>query len=93
MITENLITRLNAQAAQHVVANVRKGRHRALASISKYCIVTTKDGIEMSEVLFDEPPTIGQLEARVGTDAWVVSVTMQRMPSQKARQRYAVAAE
>lgn len=35
MITENLIIRLNVQAAQRLVANVRKGRRRALSSILK----------------------------------------------------------
>lgn len=36
MITEKLIDRLCAQAAHHLVANVRKGRRRAHAIISRY---------------------------------------------------------
>ncbi|AXX97241.1 hypothetical protein BAR1_04410 [Profundibacter amoris] len=92
MITDNLIDRLNAQAAHHLVAKVRNGRRRALAIISRYCVVTTDDGRETREVIFGQPPTIGQLEAHVGPDAWVVSVKMRRVP-RSARQRQALAAE
>ncbi|MDC9701362.1 MAG: hypothetical protein PSN37_03935 [Alphaproteobacteria bacterium] len=69
-----------------------KGRRRALAIIARYCVVTTDDGRETREVIFDQPPTVGQLVKRVGPDAWVVSVAMKRRP-RKARQRLAIAAE
>ncbi len=92
MITETLIDRLNVQAAQRLVTNVRKGRRRALSSIPKCCIVTTDDGRETREAIFDQPPTIGQLGACVGPDAWVVAVKMRRLP-RRARQRQAIAAE
>lgn len=92
MIYENLIDRLNAQAAQRLVANVRKGRRRALAIISRYCIVTTDDGHNTRVVIFDQPPTVGQLVKRVGPDAWVVSIKMRRVPSRACR-RHAIAAE
>lgn len=89
MITENLINRLNLQAAHRLVSAVRKGRRNALSSISRCCVVTTDDGRETREVIFDQPPTIGQLIERIGPDAWVVSVAMKR----RARQRRALAAE
>ncbi|MBV1897713.1 MAG: hypothetical protein KUG70_14725 [Rhodobacteraceae bacterium] len=89
MITEKLIDRLNSHAAQQLVARVRKRRRNALAVISRCCVVTTDDGLETREVIFDQPPTIGQLTERVGSDAWVVSVAMKRT----ARQRRALAAE
>lgn len=92
MITNNLIDRLNAQATHHLVTNVHKGRRRALAIISRYCVVTTDGGRETREVVFAQPPTVGQLVARVGPDAWVVAVKMRRRP-RKARQRQALAAE
>lgn len=92
MITENLITRLNVQAAQRLVTNVRRGRRRALSSISRCCIVTTDDGRDMREVIFDQPPTVGQLVKRVGPDAWVVAVKMRRRPRAK-RPVQAIAAE
>ncbi len=88
MITEKLIDRLNSHAAQRLVSAVRKGRRNALSSISRCCVVTTDDGREMREVIFDQPPTIGQLTERVGPDAWVVSVAMKR----RARQRRALTA-
>jgi len=91
MITNHLITRLDQQAAERMVQKARQGRRRALSSISRCCVVTTDDGRETREVIFDQPPTIGELEARVGPDAWVVSVKMRRVP--RTRQRRSIAAE
>lgn len=88
----NLIDRLNVQIAQHLFANVRKGPHWALSSISKYCVVTRDDGLKMREVIFDQQPTVGQLVKRIGPDAWVVSIAMKHRP-RKARQMHAMAAE
>lgn len=92
MIYENLLEGLNAQAAQLLIASARKGRRNAISAISRYCVVTTDDGHTTKELLFDQPPTVGQLVKRVGPDAWVVSIKMRRRP-RKARQRLAVAAE
>lgn len=92
MITDQLINRLHVQAAQQLAEKVRMGRRRALSSISRCCVVLTDDGRNTREVVFDQPPTIGQLESRVGPDAWVVSVKMRRVP-RRARQRRAIAAE
>jgi len=80
MITENLIKRLDQQAAQRLANKVREGRRRALASISRCCVVVTDDGHETRELIFDQPPTIGQLAERVGPDTWVVSVSMRWTP-------------
>lgn len=92
MIAEKLIDRLNAQAAHDLVAKVRNGRRNALSVISRYCVVTTDDGRETREVIFDQPPTVGQLVKRVGPDAWVVSVKMRRLP-RRARAVFTLAAE
>lgn len=78
MIHEKLIDRLNSHATRRGVVNVRRGRRDALAIISRYCVVTTDNGRETREVEFAQPPTVGQLIKRVGPDAWVVSVKMQR---------------
>ncbi|PIE13508.1 MAG: hypothetical protein CSA68_11670 [Rhodobacterales bacterium] len=91
MITDQLINRLHLQAADRLSEKVREGRRHALSSISSCCVVVTDDGRDTREVVFDQPPTIGQLEARVGSDAWVVSVRMRRVP--RTRQRRATAAE
>lgn len=92
MTSENLIDRLNEKAGRLMAEKVRDGRRRALSSISRCCIVVTDDGRETRELIFDHPPTIGQLADRIGPDAWVVSVAMRRVP-QRARQRQAIAAE
>lgn len=92
MISNQLIDRLSHQAALNLADRVRAGRRQALSSISRCCVVLTDDGRDTREVIFDQPPTIGQLEARVGPDAWVVSVKMRRVP-RRARQRRAIAAE
>lgn len=91
MITDNLIERLNAEAAKRLAEKVREGRRRALSSISRCCVVVTDDGTQTRELTFDQPPTIGELVDRAGPDTWVVSVTMRLVP-RKARQRQ-VAAE
>lgn len=87
MITEHLITRLDQQAAQRMAEKVREGRTRALSSISRCAVVVTDDGRETRELIFDKPPTIGQLAERAGPDIWVVSVSMRRVPR---RQRLAL---
>lgn len=63
-----------------------------MSSISRCCVVLADDGRDNREVVLDQPPTIGQLEARVGPDARVVSVKMWCVP-RRARQRRAIAAE
>lgn len=92
MTSTFLIDRLNAEAMQRMAQKVRDRRRRALSSISRCCVVVTDDGRETRDLIFDHPPTIGQLADRIGPDAWVVSVKMRRVP-QRARQRFAVAAE
>ncbi|WP_146010256.1 hypothetical protein [Acidimangrovimonas sediminis] len=92
MISEKLTDRLNADAMRRMAGKVRQGRRRALLTISRCCVVVTDDGRETRELIFDEPPTIGQLTERVGQDVWVLSVQMRRVP-RTARLRRAVAAE
>ena len=92
MTTEKLTDRLNAGAARLIAGKVRQGRRRALLTVSRCCVVVTDDGGETRELIFDEPPTIGQLTERVGPDIWVVSVQMRRVP-RSARLRRAIAAE
>lgn len=91
MITEKLIDRLNHQATLNLADRIRAGRRHALSSISRCCVVLTDDGRDRREEIFDQPPTIGELESRVGPDAWVVSIKMRRVP-RRARQRRAIAA-
>lgn len=92
MITEHLVTRIDQQAAQRMVEKVREGRKRALSLISRCCVVMTVDGRETREVIFDQPPTLGQLTASVGPDVWMVLVAMRRVP-RGARERLVLAAE
>lgn len=92
MTTEKLADRLNADAVRRMAEMVRLGRRRALLSVSRCSVVVTDDGRETRELMFDEPPTIGQLTERAGPDVWVVSVAMRRVP-RTARQRRAIAAE
>ena len=92
MISNQLLDRLSHQAALILVDKVRKGRRHATLLISRYRVGLTDDRRGTHEVIFDQLPTIGLLEARVGPDAWVVSVKMRPVP-RGARQRRAVAAE
>lgn len=76
MTRDYLIARLEALAENRIAQKARNGRDRAILSLSQYCVVVTEDGRETREILFDRPPTIGQIAERVGPDAWAVSIRM-----------------
>lgn len=80
MISEKLVDRLHARAAQSLARKAQEGRKRALLTISRCVVVTTDDGAATAQHVFDRPPTIGELAHRVGPDAWVVSIAMRRIP-------------
>lgn len=94
MIAEDLIERLatetrerlasdsrarqRSESRQHLEATGRAGRRRALSVIQECRVLLTEDGENTWEEVFDRPPTIAQLMTRVGADAFVVAVSMQR---------------
>ena len=91
-ISDELISRLSSETGRRLLQAARAGRRRAVATISKCCVVITDDGYETREAIFAAPPTLAQLSERVGGDAFVVSVKMRRI-SRRERDRFQIAAE
>ncbi len=69
---------LGRSAARRLGLTVRDRRRKALDSVSDVCIRVTGDGGTMRELIFDHPPTLAELVARSGSDAFVVSVQKRR---------------
>lgn len=90
-IDEVLISRLSSEAGQRMVNKARTGRTRALQLISRYVVTLTRDGNRSWEEIFDRPPTIAELAARVGPDVFIANIRMQRK-SLRERIKIALAA-
>ncbi len=91
-VSEDLIDRLSSETGRRLTDRARAGRRRALAGISRCCVTVTLDGQSTREEYFEATPTLGQIIARVGPDAFVVSIAMKRRPLRE-RIRLALAAE
>ncbi len=77
-VSIELIDRLSTETGRRLSERARDGRKRALARISRFCVTVTTDGKRTREEYFDQTPTLGQITARVGPDAYVVSIAMKR---------------
>lgn len=76
---ESLILRLNDQAAHRMSLRSRlRNRFRSTLN-SRRCVVEIDDGLRTRQLIFDQPPTIGQLSGHVSRDEWIVSVKMRRV--------------
>lgn len=92
MIAEELIDRLVSETSDRLGETGRIGRRRALSVIQECRVLLTEDGKDTWEEVFDRPPTLGQLMMRVGANAFVVAVNMQRRPG-RVRANLRLAAE
>jgi hypothetical protein len=72
MITEDLIDRLSSEAGRRLGQKARIGRVRALALLTEARVLVTRDGAGTWEEVFDGPPTLGELIARIGPRAYVI---------------------
>ncbi len=87
-VDQTLIDRLSTEADRRMTARAREGRTRALESISRVMVTVTRDGADTWDEVFDRPPTLAQLVARVGESSFVVGVRMQRKAlSERFRQK------
>ena len=73
-ICEDLIDRLSEETDERLADRGRVGRRKALAAIAEFRVLLTEDGRDTWEEVFDRPPTLKQLLARVGPKAFFVSV-------------------
>jgi len=53
---------------------MRERREVALRAASKVRVQITRDGTTVDELLFDTPPTLADLIARAGSDAFVLAI-------------------
>ncbi len=59
----------------------RKGRQKALLSISGYCVKVADSDQIIRKFWSDSPPSLGELAETFGTDTYLVSITRERKPS------------
>ena len=91
-VSAELIDRLSNETGRRMSDRARAGRRGALSMISRWCVTVTTDGDATREEYFDSAPTIGEINERVGGDAFVVTVGMRRRPLRE-RLRLMLAAE
>lgn len=91
-VSEELIQRLSTEVGRRLTEKARAGRRRAVAQISRCCVTLTRDGQTTFEEFFDRTPTLGELAARAGQDAYIISLRMTRRPLRE-RMRLRLAAE
>jgi hypothetical protein len=85
MIAEDLVDRLSSEVGQRLVKTARRRRVRALSLLRECRVLVTRDGDGTWEEVFASPPTVGEIVARVGATAYVVSV---RMKARTFRERF-----
>jgi hypothetical protein len=90
-ISEDLIDRLSTEAGRKLTNRAREGRRRALERITSFVVIVTHDGVTTWEEVFDRPPTLEQIAARVGSGAFVLGMKRRRK-SLTSRFRAALAA-
>jgi hypothetical protein len=72
MIAEDLIDRLSSEAGRRLGQKARIGRIRALAVLTEARVLVVRDGAGAWEEVFDGPPTLADLIARIGPSAYVI---------------------
>ncbi len=77
-VSDELIDRLSSETGRRLTDRVRKSRRRSLSRISHFAVTVTYDGVTIEELTFDAAPTLAQIIARAGDQAFVVSIGMKR---------------
>lgn len=90
-VSEDLVERLSSETGRRLLGKAREGRRQALARLDRVAVTVTLDGSAIWTEMFDAPPTLGQLLARLGPAPYIVSVRRCRR-SVRERIREALAA-
>ena len=77
-VSDELVERLSTETGRRLCEKARKGRRRALRRISHFAVLVTYDGVTTEEIIFEAAPTLSQIAARTGQDAYIVSIGMKR---------------
>jgi hypothetical protein len=77
-VSDELIDRLSSETGRRLTDQARKGRRRLLTRISQFAVTVTYDGVGTEELTFTSVPTLAQIMARAGDEAFVVAIGMKR---------------
>lgn len=77
-VSDELIDRLSTETGRRLSDQARKGRRRLLSRLSHFAVTITYDGVATEELTFTTAPTLGQIAARAGKNAFVVAVRLKR---------------
>lgn len=93
-VSDELIDRLSSETGRRLTERVRKDRRKALSRISHFAVTVTYDGVKTEELRFDVAPTLADITARVGDEAFIVAIGMKRKSlRERARLLLPLAAE
>jgi len=93
-VSDELIDRLSSETGRRLTDQARKGRRRLLSRISQFAVTVTYDGVGTEELTFATVPTLAQIAARAGDEAFVVAIGMKRKSlRERMRLRLPMAAE
>lgn len=77
-VSDELIDRLSSETGRRLTEQARTGRRRLLTRISQFAVTVTYDGVGTEELTFTSVPTLAQIAARAGENAFVVAIGMRR---------------
>lgn len=80
MALEPLYLNFGLSSGRDVLARLREGRRRALASIETRFVVSCQQGGRVREVVFDRQPTAQDIVEKLGGWAIILGVDIQRGP-------------
>ncbi|MCX7889206.1 MAG: hypothetical protein N2422_05670 [Rhodobacteraceae bacterium] len=91
-VSGQFVARFSTEDGRRLKRQAVAGRRRALSAITHFAVTLTDDGTRTWEEIFQHPPTLAQLQARVGENAFVVAVQMRRR-ARRSRSALPIAAE
>ena len=77
-VSDELIDLLSNETGRRLTERARIGRRRALAKISLFAVTITYDGVRTEELTFTSAPTLAQISAKAGEQAFVLAIGMKR---------------
>lgn len=63
------------RARSETAARQQPGDAAGRTAANRFVVLVTRDGRTIEELLFERPPTLGDLFTRVGADAYILGVS------------------
>lgn len=76
----SLRTYKSGKSCQEIIKAAKKGREKALLSISRYCVRLSDQKRDIHEFWSDRPPSLGDLVNSLGPDYQLVAISRERKP-------------